>query len=338
MTARGRIIVESVATAVVAYAVAGVTEATLIRAIRPTELELDWSSDVVLSAALGVAVYLWRHLQGSRAELLEHERAELVIRAQLSLAGEMQRRYLPVVPPSADGYEWAATLVSAGKIGGDFYDFVEESPGTWLVLAADVSGKGIPAAMALGSLRSIFRTLARTRQEPAQLVSLLAAALREEWAGSPYVTCILARFETHDRRVTYTNAGHPAGIILGRYDARYLTLGGPPAGLLPTAQFEQEVVALDAGDICLFVSDGVTEALEGGSQPVPETIAAIARENAGSATSICHALMARAREGHGPPGIAQWDDDRTVVVVTVSDATSTGPPDSAKSDQTERNL
>jgi len=335
---RGRIIVESVATAVVAYAMAGLTEATLIRAIRPTELELDWSSDVVLSVALGVAVYLWRHLQVTRNELLEHERAELVIHTQLSLAGEMQRRYLPVVPPAADGYEWAATLISAGKIGGDFYDFVEESPGIWLVLVADVSGKGIPAAMALGSLRSMFRTLARTRQEPAQLVSLLAAALREEWAGSPYVTCILARFETHDRRVTYTNAGHPAGIILGRYDARYLTLGGPPAGLLPTAQFEQEVVALDAGDICLFVSDGVTEALEGSSQPVPEAIAAIARENAGSASSICHALMARAQEGHGPPGIAQWDDDRTVVVVTLGDAKSTGPPDSAKSDQTERNL
>lgn len=104
MNPRGRIIVESVATAVMAYAVAGLSEATLIRAIRPTELELDWSSDVVLSAALGVAVCLWRHLQVSRAELLEHERAELVIHTQLSLAGEMQRRYLPVVPPSADGY------------------------------------------------------------------------------------------------------------------------------------------------------------------------------------------------------------------------------------------
>ena len=70
----------------------------------------------------------------------------------------------------------------------------------------------------------------------------------------------------------------------------------------------------------------------------PEAIAAIARENSHSATTICHALMARAREGHGPPGITQWDDDRTVVVVTVSDATSTGVPDSAKSDHIERDL
>ncbi len=96
--------------------------------------------------------------------------------------------------------------------------------------------------------------------------------------------------------------------------------------------------ALDAGDICLFVSDGVTEALEGGSQPVSEAIATSARESFSFAASICNALMEQARAGHGPPGIAQWDDDRTVVVVTVSDATSTGSPDSAKSDQTERNL
>ena len=199
---------------------AGLTEATLIRAIRPTELELDWSSDVVLSVALGVAVYLWRHLQVTRNELLEHERAELVIHTQLSLAGEMQRRYLPVVPPAADGYEWAATLISAGKIGGDFYDFVEESPGIWLVLVADVSGKGIPAAMALGSLRSIL-LYARTHAPGAGATRLVVGRGVARGVGwTPYVTCILARFETRDRRVTYTNAGHPAGIIFLAWMAR----------------------------------------------------------------------------------------------------------------------
>ena len=93
MNTRWRIIAESVATAGVAYVVAGATEATLIRTVRPTELELAWVSDIVLSAALGVAVYLWRHLLVTRRDLVEQERAELVIQTQLSVAEEMQRRY-----------------------------------------------------------------------------------------------------------------------------------------------------------------------------------------------------------------------------------------------------
>ena len=91
----------------------------------------------------------------------ERERAELVLHTQLSLARRHAAPLLPTVPPAADGFEWAATLIPAGRIGGDFYDFVERAPGMWLMLVADVSGKGIPAAMALGVLRSTFRRLAR---------------------------------------------------------------------------------------------------------------------------------------------------------------------------------
>jgi sigma-B regulation protein RsbU (phosphoserine phosphatase) len=317
VNARRRIVAESIGAAAVMYAVAGGSEAALIRGIRPTALELAWVSDIVLSAAFGVVVYLWRHLLASRRELAERERADLVMQTQLSLAAEMQRHFLPPVPSAAGGLDWAATLVSAGKVGGDFYDFVEQPMGTWLVLIADVSGKGIPAAMAIGSLRAMFRTLARDSQEPASLAAGLSAAVRDEWHGAPYVTCIIARFETYEHRLTYTNAGHPPGILLGTRTSRSLNRGGPPAGLLPTAQFEQEIIELQAGDICLFVSDGVTEALEDSPQPVLDVIVTTAREHSSSATSICHAVMARAQEGLGPPGVPQWDDDRTVVVVTV---------------------
>ena len=93
--------------------------------------------------------------------------------------------------------------------------------------------------------------------------------------------------------------------------------GGPPAGLLPNAKFEEEIIELKAGDLCLLVSDGITEALGDSPQPGQDVIVTTAREHSSSATSICHAVMARAQEGLGPPGVQQWDDDRTVVVVTV---------------------
>ena len=142
MNPNRRALAESVAAAVCGYIVAAILEATLIRSVRPTEWELAWVSDAALAVALGIAVYLWRHLLTTRRELEDRERAELVLQTQLSIAAEIQRRLLPAVPPTDNGFEWAAALRSAGKIGGDFYDFVEIAPRVWIVLVADVSGKG----------------------------------------------------------------------------------------------------------------------------------------------------------------------------------------------------
>src|SRR5262245_23613730 len=164
-----RPLAQAIAVAIVFFAIAGTVEALLIRIVQPTEMELDWISDVVLSAALGTAVYLWRHLQATRLALTERERSQLVIQAQLSLAEAMQRRLLPPIPPAADGFEWAATLTPAWQIGGDFYDFLESTTGARLMLLADVSGKGVSAAMALALLRSTFRRLARETDSPAVL-------------------------------------------------------------------------------------------------------------------------------------------------------------------------
>ena len=225
-----RAVFEGVISALIVYVVVGAAEAVLIGLLRPTESELTWISDVVLSAAFGVAVYLWRHLRATRAELSEHERADLVLQTQLSLAASMQQRLLPPAPAPAAGFEWAAVQTPAGRIGGDFYDFVEQRPGVWMTLVADVAGKGVPAAMALGLLRSTFRTLAHDVSGPAQLVNRLSSSLFDEWAGAPYLTCIVVRVETGTRTLTFANAGHPAGIVLHDSASRLLGPGGGACG------------------------------------------------------------------------------------------------------------
>jgi sigma-B regulation protein RsbU (phosphoserine phosphatase) len=315
MNTNRRALAASAGVAVCAYIVAATLEATIIRWARPTEWELAWVSDAALAVALGIAVYLWRRLVTTRRELEDRERAELVLQTQLSIAAEIQRRLLPAVPPTGNGFEWAAALRSAGKIGGDFYDFAEVAPRVWMVLVADVSGKGIPAAMALGSLRSAFRAFARQSSNPARIVAQLSAVLHEEWLGSPYVTCLVGTFDLTARTLTYTNAGHPPGIVAGRYGTRHLNEGGPPVGLLPDAQFDQQLVLLHGGDTCLLVTDGVTEALEGDA-PLERDVEA-SRERHGSAEELCQAVMARALSGQGPRETQGWDDDRTVVVVKV---------------------
>ena len=135
----------------------------------------------------------------------------------------------------------------------------------------------------------------------------------------PYVTCLVGTFDLTARTVTYTNAGHPPGIVVGRRGIHHLNRGGPPAGLLPDAQFDQDRLQLHVGDVCLLVTDGVTEALEG-DVPLERAVEA-SRDHHGarSAAALCQAVMARALAGHGPPEAKDWNDDRTVVVATVSE-------------------
>jgi sigma-B regulation protein RsbU (phosphoserine phosphatase) len=233
------------------------------------------------------------------------------LQTELSLAADIQRRLLPQVPPSSNGCEWAAALRPAGQVGGDFYDFVETGPGVWTVLVADVSGKGIPAAMPLGSVRSTFRALSRQGLGPAELVTQLSQTFLRDWQGTPYLTCLVAGFNLPARTLVYTNAGHPPGFLFGAAGPQRLDRGGPPAGLLADAVYEEAFLRIDRGDTCVLVSDGVTEAgvsLERfGSPHLGETAAA----------DICARVMAAALAGRGPSDQLNWDDDRSVVVVAV---------------------
>ena len=180
-----RALAESAAAAACGYIVAAILEATIIRSVRPTEWELEWVSDAALAVALGIAVYLWRHLVATRRELEERERAELVLQTQLSIAADIQRRLLPAVPPSRQRVRMGSRTQVGRKDRRRLLRFVEIAPGVWIVLVADVSGKGIPAAMVLGSLRSAFRAFARQSADPARIVTQLSAVLYEEWLGSP---------------------------------------------------------------------------------------------------------------------------------------------------------
>jgi phosphoserine phosphatase RsbU/P len=303
--------------AVAFYAISGLTEATLIRILQPTELELDWIGDAVLSCALGIAVYLWLHLRATRLALTEHERAQVIIQSQLSMAEAMQRRLLPPIPPPTHGFEWAATLTPAGKIGGDFFDFLEPAPGLRLTLIADISGKGISAAMAMTLLRFTFRHVAHDSQSPAELATRMSVALYEEWHGAPYVTCLIARIDLVRRTMTYANAGHPPGILVRGGTDRALSDGGPPLGLFPDATYGEAQLDLRDGDVCTFMTDGITDAFDDGVRSYRAVILDAVREGRSSARAVCRAVMSEAREAHGPTGVENWADDQTVVVVSV---------------------
>jgi hypothetical protein len=294
-------------------------ESMIIRAVHGDRSKLEWISDSVVSLGVVCLTYLWLHLRESQVRVMALEREQIVLDEQLRLAAEIQRSLLPHLPEATPGFRWAARMIPAGRIGGDFYDFFQPSSGSIFAILGDVSGKGIPAALLLSSLRTLFRTTASAAGDPAAIAERISAALYEQHAGMPYVTAIVARFDGPGPRLAYVNAGHPTGYLLRNGGATTLDAGGPPLGMLPGARYEAATLDLRPGDIGILVTDGITEALDTGPVTWAQALSAARPGASGprSAAAVCEGVMATAERGGGPEGVDGWQDDRTVFVFTV---------------------
>lgn len=295
-------------------------ESLVINAVQGNRSALEWISDAFISFAVASVAYLWLHLRVSRMRLLDVERRGIVLGEQLRLAATIQRNLLPEIPRTSPGFAWAARMVPAGVVGGDFYDFLEPAPGIALMIIGDISGKGIPAALLHSSLRAVFRLIAAATTDPVEIAERLGAALHGQTGGVPYATAIVARLDAKAMRLTYVNAGHPAGLLIhGDADHR-LDVGGSPLGLLPDASYEASVVDLRPGDLGVFVTDGITEALEGQPTNVRDLLRGSTKflHGRGSAEEACDLLLRAAAAAPGPVGAGDWHDDATALVFRVA--------------------
>jgi phosphoserine phosphatase RsbU/P len=309
----------ALASAIVAFVLAIAFERGLVRLLGLDLQEVEWISDVVLAVAFGAVTFLWLHLRRARTALTRLERAQLVLETELKVAADIQRGLLPPPPPARDGWRFAARQEQAGHIGGDFYDFVDRGRSI-LVLLADVSGKGIPAALVMASSRTLFRLLARETDRPEQLAARLGRALWEEHGGIPYLTCFLARIDLDDRTVFWVNAGHPSALVVTGTGHRSLGSTGPPPGLLPDVRYDARTETLGDGDALLLVTDGVTEAIEADGRVEERLASTVAQRRTSGPQAVCERVMRLALSGRGPAGAGEWTDDRTVVAVTLDRA------------------
>lgn len=292
-----------------------VLEWIINRELRPDAEEWTWISEVAVAAGFFVMAVLWIHLKQTREALSVLERERVVIDTQLSIAAEVQRALLPAIPPPSGPIEWFGITQPAGKVGGDYFDFLPLAGGRVCVALADVSGKGIPAAIFLSNVRAVLHTLIRETSEPRLLAERLSETLAQDANGGLYVSAILAVVDPSTGQFTYTNIGHPSGLVLRHgKPARPLTVGGPPAGLIPGIEYEQETLALGAEDLVVFVSDGITEGLDTGGLTMESALPAVFE----GLTEVnpylaCRRLLEAAEHGTGPRGVKDWSDDKTVV-------------------------
>ncbi len=197
-----------------------------------------------------------------RSRLLETRLKQQKLDIQMEMASKIQSLFWPKMPPSESGsHIWAVSL-PAGLVGGDLYDAIRLPDGQWLVYVADVSGKGIPAALVMSSLWSRIRSEARRQEEVQKLLTAVNHAmvylLSEE---NFFATILLAKYQPSSGRVQMANGGHLPPFLLNADGYTDVTLPrGLPLGIMSDAAFENTEMYLKPGDSLVLMTDGVTEA------------------------------------------------------------------------------
>lgn len=182
-------------------------------------------------------------------------------RAQASrLLAEVQRRLIPTRLPTIPGVEIATTWEPAQAVGGDYFDVVRLSDRRLGLCIADVSGKGIEAALVMSNLQAAVRALAPGGLSPRKLCERLNELLCANTAPARFVSFFYAVLDSTRGTLAYTNAGHnPAALARDGSEPLRLAAGGPVLGVFPGARYVQGTLPVAPGDRLALFTDGLTE-------------------------------------------------------------------------------
>jgi len=269
-------------------------------------------------------------LENSRlSEAIAHEvtQRELLHR-EIEIAREVQQRLFPQNLPHLDSLDYAGHCRPALGVGGDYYDFLALPGGQLGIAIADVSGKGIPAALLMASLQASVRGQAQS----GDVAGLMTGVNRLVYDASPanrYATFFYAQYDPQTRVLTWSNGGHNPPILLRDGEVIRLETGGPVVGLFPRCAYQQDSIALQCGDLLVFFTDGMSEAENPAAEEWGEDALIEAARGCRELVPqqiIEHLMHAADAFAAGAP---QHDDMTLVVARVISPATAReSPPDS----------
>ena len=193
------------------------------------------------------------------------------LRRDIALASDVQRRLLPDATPQAECADFAAVSLPARRIGGDYYDFVELHDREIGIALADVSGKGVAAALIMSVVQASLRIISSEAGVPLpRLVARMNQFLYQSTPASKYATFFYAALDEQRRQLRYVNAGHNAPYLVrasraastgtDSLEIEQLSTGGTVVGMFPDMSYEEATVDLWPGDVLVAFTDGVPEA------------------------------------------------------------------------------
>ena len=251
------------------------------------------------------------HLEVMRDAL--RSRDELVaLRQELGVAARMQESILPTRFPEDPRFEIHAWMTPAKEVGGDFYDFFKLEDGRIGIVMADVSGKGVPAALFMMVSRTLMKGTAIGEQDPAKCLSEVNQLLVESNEETMFVTVFYASFDPATGHLDYANAGHNLPyIVKPDGEVRPIDIdAGLVLAIMPGFDFPGGSTYLEPGDVVFFYTDGITEAMdENGVEFGDDELAVLLSDVAGSSAVTFNRKAVEAVQEHA--GDADQSDDIT---------------------------
>lgn len=254
------------------------------------------------------------------ARLHQEEIQRQRLEEELAVARQIQLSMLPTTKPEAAGWEFAAYYDAARQVGGDFYDFFDLPHGDERrrlgLVIADVADKGVPAALFMALSRTTIRNVASSDRTPAAALEKANELILKDSQADLFLTAFYAVLDLERGRVIYSNAGHNPPLWYRARDCEITSLetGGIALGVIPDILLENQDVILDSGDLLIFYTDGVTEAMNGaleefGLRRLREVILQAPNNSAADvAKTVIQAVDAHRGEA------SRWDDFTLVVV------------------------
>lgn len=199
---------------------------------------------------------MWREAVASRDKLV-------ALQNELRVAHEMQQSILPKTFPDEPEYQVFGNMEPAREVGGDFFDIINLENDRIGLAIADVSDKGVPAALFMMSSRTLMKGAAIGRSNPADVLSEVNSLLQEDNDAAMFVTVFYAEYNPANGVLSYANGGHNPPIVV-HADGSSTVLpqtNGIALGVMPDVEYEQNSVTLSPGDALVLYTDGVTEAM-----------------------------------------------------------------------------
>jgi sigma-B regulation protein RsbU (phosphoserine phosphatase) len=218
-----------------------------------TSADLQFGAGLIAQAAVAFE-NAWR---------LEEIVAQKQLEQEISIAAGIQESLFPSKLPDLTASDLAARNRQARHVGGDYYDVIAipNWSGRHLLCVADISGKGLPAALLMSTIQATLRATVGTQETLAALACRVNALLFASTPSNKYATAMLLAYHPETGECSYVNAGHTEGIVLHRDDrVTLLETTGMPVGLFGRAEFEEARVQMSPGDVLMLYSDGVSEA------------------------------------------------------------------------------
>ena len=243
---------------------------------------------------------------------------------ELQIAREIQVNLLPGLLPDVKGLELAATSRPAREVGGDYYDALMVEPGRLVLVVADVSGKGVAAAMLMSNLQSALHVLLSQELPLDTVVGRLNSLVCKNSPPEMFITLFIGVVDTLRLQLDYVNAGHDEPLIIRGDSTLRLGPGGLLLGMFPEATHRTGHIELHAGDVLALYSDGVTEAMNAGEEEFGVTrLEEALRSAAGlTAADTLAAVLAEVQRHIGEEA-APYDDLTFLVARVVGSAGAT---------------